>query len=127
MEKLSLNKAVVILIHAFVGWAFCAAIMGIGMAVTSLQTTLILHAIGGPIGFIIISLFYFNKFDYTSPLLTAIWFVAFVIFMDLFIVALLIEKSFAMFRSILGTWLPFTLIFLATYFTGRLTRLTMKG
>ncbi len=124
MEKLSLNKAVVILIHAFVGWAFCAAIMGIGMAVTSLQTTLILHAIGGPIGFIIISLFYFNKFDYTSPLLTAIWFVAFVIFMDLFIVALLIEKSFAMFRSILGTWLPFTLIFLATYYTGRLT---MKG
>ena len=124
MEKLSLNKAVVILIHAFVGWAFCAAIMGIGMAVTSLQTTLILHAIGGPIGFIIISLFYFNKFDYTSPLLTAIWFVAFVIFMDLFIVALLIEKSFAMFKSILGTWLPFTLIFLATYFTGRLT---MKG
>jgi hypothetical protein len=122
MEKLSLNKAVVILIHAFVGWAFCAAIMGIGMAVTSLQTTLILHAIGGPIGFIIISLFYFNKFDYTSPLLTAIWFVAFVIFMDLFIVALLIEKSFAMFRSILGTWLPFTLIFLATYFTGRLTK-----
>ena len=122
MEKLSLNKAVVILIHAFVGWAFCAAIMGIGMAVTSLQTTLILHAIGGPIGFIIISLFYFNKFDYTSPLLTAIWFVAFVIFMDLFIVALLIEKSFAMFKSILGTWLPFTLIFLATYFTGRLTK-----
>ena len=122
MEKLSLNKAVVILIHAFVGWAFCAAIMGIGMAVTSLQTTLILHAIGGPIGFIIISLFYFNKFDYTSPLLTAIWFVAFVIFMDLFIVALLIEKSFAMFRSILGTWLPFTLIFLATYYTGRLTK-----
>jgi hypothetical protein len=44
--------------------------------------------------------------------------------MDLFIVALLIEKSFAMFKSILGTWLPFTLIFLATYFTGRLT---MKG
>ena len=64
MEKRPLNKAVVILIHAFVGWAFCAAIMGIGMAVTSLQTTLILHAIGGPIGFIVISLFYFKKFGY---------------------------------------------------------------
>jgi hypothetical protein len=33
------------------------------------------------------SLFYFNKFDYTSPLQTAIWFVAFVIFMDLFIIS----------------------------------------
>jgi hypothetical protein len=120
MEKRPLNKAVVILIHAFVGWAFCAAIMGIGMAVTSLQTTLILHAIGGPIGFIVISLFYFKKFGYTSPLQTAIWFIAFVVFMDIFIVALLIEKSFAMFRSVLGTWLPFSLIFLVTYFTGRL-------
>ena len=120
MEKRPLNKAVVILIHAFVGWAFCAAIMGSGMAVTSLQTTLILHAIGGPIGFIVISLFYFKKFGYTSPLQTAIWFIAFVVFMDIFIVALLIEKSFAMFRSVLGTWLPFSLIFLVTYFTGRL-------
>ena len=120
MEKRPLNKAVVILIHAFVGWAFCAAIMGIGMAVTSLQTTLILHAIGGPIGFIVISLFYFKKFGYTSPLQTSIWFIAFVVFMDIFIVALLIEKSFAMFRSVLGTWLPFSLIFLVTYFTGRL-------
>ncbi len=101
------------------GWAFCAAIMGIGISLTSLQTTLILHAIGGPIGFIIISICYFKKFDYTSPLQTAVWFIAFVLFMDLFGVALLIEKNFAMFRSILGTWLPFSLIFLATYFTGR--------
>ena len=93
--------------------------MGIGMAVTSLQTTLILHAIGGPIGFIIISIFYFKKFDYTSPLQTAILFVAFVVFVDLFGVALLIEKNFAMFKSVIGTWLPFSLIFLATYFTGR--------
>ena len=90
------------------------------MAVTSLQTTLILHAIGGPIGFMIISLFYFKKFDFSSPLQTAILFIAFVVFMDLFVVALLIEKSFAMFGSILGTWLPFSLIFLATYFTGRI-------
>ena len=120
MEKFSLKQWAIFLAHAFVGWAFCTAIMGIGIAVTSLQTALILHAIGGPVGFIVISLFYFKKFGYTSPLQTAIWFIGFVIFMDIFIVALFIEKSFAMFTSILGTWLPFTLIFLGTYFTGRL-------
>ena len=98
--------------------------MGIGMATMSMRTTLILHAIGGPLGFVVISLFYFKKFGYTSPLQTAIWFIGFVVFMDVFIVALLIEKSFEMFRNIWGTWLPFTLIFLAIYFTGRLT---MKG
>ena len=124
MEKFSLKQWAIFLAHAFVGWAFCTAIMGIGIAVTSLQTALILHAIGGPVGFIVISLFYFKKIGYTSPLQTAIWFIGFVIFMDIFIVALFIEKSFAMFTSISGTWLPFTLIFLGTYFTGSLV---MKG
>ena len=92
------------------------------MAVTTLPTTLILHAILGPIGFMIISIIYFKKFNYTGPLCTAVIFIAFVILMDVFIVALLIEKSLAMFESILGTWLPFTLIFLVIFFTGRLTQ-----
>ena len=124
VQKVSLKQGAIFLVHAFAGWAFCAGIMGIGMAVASLKTALILHAIGGPVGFIVISLFYFKKFGYTSPLQTAIGFIGFVIFMDIFIVGLLIEKSLAMFTSIWGTWLPFTLIFLGTYFTGRLI---MKG
>jgi hypothetical protein len=45
-----------------------------------------------------------------------------VIFMDLFLVALFIEKSFAMFTSLLGTWIPFGLIFTATYITGSLSK-----
>lgn len=115
---MSLKKIFIILVHAFIGWAICAAIMGIGMQYFSLKTTLIIHAIGGPFGFAILSWFYFRKFDYTTPLQTAIIFVAFVIFMDFFIVALLIEKSLDMFKSVSGTWIPFALIFLATYFTG---------
>jgi len=112
------KKIFTILIHAFIGWAICAAIMGIGMQLFSMKTTLIIHAIGGPLGFLILSLIYFKKFNYTSPLQTAIIFIAFIIFMDFFIVAFLIEKSFDMFTSPLGTWIPFALIFLATYFTG---------
>lgn len=61
---------------------------------------------------------YFKKFNYTNPLQTAIIFVSFVIFMDIFVIALLIEKSFVMFKSILGTWIPFILIILSTYLTG---------
>ncbi len=37
---------------------------------------------------------------------------------DFFGVALLIYRSLAMFTSLLGTWLPFALIFAATYLTG---------
>ncbi len=94
--------------------------MFIGMSVTDLQTTLIVHAIGAPIIFTLISLFYFTKFNFTSPLQTAITFFAKVILMDFFIVALIINRSFDMFLSPLGTWIPFGLIFLSTYLTGLL-------
>lgn len=113
-----MSKAVVILVFAFVGWAICGAIMGIGRAVTSLENTLVIHAIGAPIVFAILSFIYFGKFNYTTPLQTAIAFLAFVVFMDVFLIALFVEKSFAMFASILGTWIPFALIFLSTYLTG---------
>jgi hypothetical protein len=45
-------------------------------------------------------------------------FLAIVIFLDMFVIALLVEKSFDMFRSVLGTWLPFVLIFLTIWLTG---------
>jgi len=113
-----MQKTLVILAHAFVGWALCAATMGVGMAVTSLENALIAHAIAAPVFFAIVSLVYFRKFNFTSPLRTAAIFLAFVIAMDFFVVALLINKSFEMFASLLGTWIPFALIFLSTYLTG---------
>jgi hypothetical protein len=115
---MKLKKPLIILLHAFIGWALCAAVMGIGMAVTSIQTTLILHAILAPVFFALVSLVYFLKFKYTAPLLTAVIFTLFVIAVDFFIVALLINRSLDMFTSVLGTWIPFGLIFLSTWITG---------
>jgi hypothetical protein len=112
------KELIIIFIHAFIGWALCAAIMGIGMAVTSLDNTLIAHVIGAPVFFAVVSLIYFKKFNYTTPLRTAIIFLLFVIFVDFFLVALLINKSLEMFTSLLGTWIPFSLIFASTYLTG---------
>ena len=113
------RKVFIVLVHAFIGWALCFATIGIGMAVTSLQNALIAHAIGAPIFFVIVSLVYFRKFNFTTPLQTATIFIAFVIGMDFFIVAMLINKSFEMFTSLLGTWIPFALIFSSTYLTGK--------
>lgn len=117
---MTLNRILIILAHAFVGWALCAATMGIGMAVTTLNNALIIHAIAAPIFFGAISLIYFRKFNYTTPLLTALCFLGLVAVMDFFVVAMLINRSFEMFTSPLGTWLPFALIFASTYLTGRL-------
>lgn len=111
-------KSFTLLTFAFVGWALCGAIMGIGRAVTSLENTLVIHAMGAPIMFGALSRVYFRKFNYTSPLQTAVAFLGSVVFIDVFVIALLVEKSLAMFTSILGTWIPFSLIFSATYLTG---------
>jgi len=112
------KKPIVIFVHALVGWALCAATMGIGMAATTLQNALIIHAIGAPVFFTAVSFTYFRKFNYTTPLQTAAIFVAFVMVVDLLVVALLINRSLAMFASVLGTWLPFSLIFVSSHITG---------
>jgi len=112
------RKATVVFELAFVGWALCAAIMGIGMSITSLSNTLVIHAIGAPIIFALLSFLYFRKFNYTTPLATGAIFTAFVMAMDFFIVALVIQRSLGMFASILGTWFPFALIFVSTFLTG---------
>jgi hypothetical protein len=88
--------------------------MFIGMSFMSIDKTLIVHAIGAPVIFSLITLLYFRKFRFTSPLLTAALFILIVILMDFFLVALVINKSMEMFQSLLGTWIPFALIFLST-------------
>ena len=115
---MTFKKTIIVLAHAFVGWMLCAATMGIGMSLTTLNNALIIHAIAAPVFFAGISLIYFRKFNYTTPLQTAFIFIAFVVAMDFFVVAMLINRSFEMFTSLLGTWIPFTLIFISTYLTG---------
>ena len=115
---MTLIATAIITIHGIVGWALCGAVMGLGMAFTSLSTALIVHLVAAPVFFSGVSWVYFRWFGFTSPFVTATAFVAIVIFLDIFVVALLIERSFAMFRSVMGTWLVFLLIFLATYLTG---------
>lgn len=117
--KSSINQFLTILIFSFIGWIGCASIMGIGMSVTSIKTTLIIHLIGAPILFSILSIVYFTKYGYTSALQTAVFFTSFIVLIDFFIVALLIKKSLDMFKSVIGTWIPFTLIFLVVFFVGK--------
>jgi len=114
-----LYKAAVIAMHALVGWAYCGVLIGVGRQILPMHATLVLHAVGAPVGFALISLLYYRKFAFTSPLQTALAFLGIVVALDLFLVAPVFEKNYAMFTSALGTWIPFALIFAATYFTGR--------
>jgi len=114
------RKTVIILLHALVGWGVCSAIIFIGRSVTTMQTTLIIHAIAVPIVFGLIAWFYFTRFTYTTPLQTAAIFLGFIIFMDGGIIAPFVEKSFEMFSSFLGMWLPLILIFTVPFLVGSL-------
>lgn len=101
-----------------VGWALCGAVVGIGTQFFSMNTTLIIHAAAVPAIFGSRSWLLFKKLGATNPLQTAIVFLAVVITLDFFIVSLLIEGNFDMFQSVIGTWIPFALIFVTTYLGG---------
>lgn len=120
------KKWLILFVHAFIGWAFCTAAMVIPMTLISVETALIIHAIAAPIIFTSVSLVYFNKFNYTTPLQTALFFVSFIIIVDFFVVALMINRSLEMFASPLGTWIPFALIFTSTYVTGYMVTRSSK-
>jgi hypothetical protein len=114
----SKKRAAVFLATGIVGWGLCGAIMGIGMQIASLETTLLVHAAGAPAIFFAVSLPYFSYAARASALKTAIAYVLLVISMDFLVVALLINKSLDMFRNPLGTWIPFALIFAAVLAAG---------
>lgn len=118
MRELGARKITVIALFGLVGWALCGAIVFIGMEIASMDTTLTVHAIGAPVIFTTLSWIYFTRFGYTKPLTTAAVFLGIVIFMDVFLVALIINRSMEMFESLIGTWIPWALIFISTFLTG---------
>jgi hypothetical protein len=123
---MDISEFTTILMHAFTGWALCAATLGVGTAVTSQDKALIVYALAAPVIFVGVSLVYFRKFNYTSPVQTAAIFSAYVIIMDLFVEALLIDHSLRMFSNLLGTWIPIALIFVSTWLVGKLVTRSKK-
>jgi hypothetical protein len=112
-------KILKMLPYAFVGWMLCGAMVGIGRELTTIENALIIHLIGAPIVFAVLTKIYYKKNNNISSLQLAIYMLSFVILMDVFVVSLLIEKNFDMFKSLIGTWIPFVLMFLAIFLVGK--------
>lgn len=107
-----------LLAFAVAGWALCALVMAGLFALAPPWLALTLHAIAAPAIFVALSLAYFRVPGARLPLSTALTFTATVIILDALVVGGLLMRSFDMFASLAGTWLPFVLIFLATWATG---------
>ncbi|MDH3264350.1 MAG: hypothetical protein OEM24_10155 [Paracoccaceae bacterium] len=113
-----MRKWPVLLGLAVAVWAFCRAIMFVGRAVTTLETTLLIHLIGAPLGAAVAAWAFQRLSGELSPLLVAASFVAVALLLDVFVVSMFIEKSFEMFGSVIGVWLPQALIFLGAWGAG---------
>lgn len=109
-----------LVLHAVVGWALCAAIMGALLVLMTTTAALVVHAILAPLVFARIAIHYFRGHGARDPLPTAAAFAGIVAGLDGVIVAGFVTRSLAMFRSIAGTWLPLVLIFLVTWAVGEL-------
>jgi hypothetical protein len=112
------HQRFVLIACASAGWALCTAVMGIGMSLTSLDNTLIVHAVAAPVIFGTLAGMYFHMFPTASVVRTALAWLAMVMLLDLVVVAGLMLRSLAMFQSALGTWIPFALIFLSVLVVG---------
>lgn len=94
--------------------------MGGSMAAGPVRTALVVHALGAPVIFAAITAHLFLRHGGRPPLVVATFFTALVTTLDTLIVAWLIQGNFDMFASVLGTWLPFALIFGSVFLTGSL-------
>ncbi len=106
-------------VAAFAVWAACSAVMGIGMATTTKDNALLIHLAAAPVISATASAIYFTRAGTSRVAFTAAFFTAFPMAVDFLFIALLIMRSLEMFASPIGTWIPFTLIFLTSYATGR--------
>jgi protein-S-isoprenylcysteine O-methyltransferase Ste14 len=114
------RRHVTLLGHAVVGWVVCGATIGLGRQLMSMSATLIVHAVVAPVAFGLLTWRYVRRVPEASPLATSMTVLAVVVGLDGLVVAPLIERSYAMFGSVLGTWVPFASIALSSYVVARL-------
>lgn len=115
---MELRESLILVIHAIIIYLVCFAVMGASMATLDVDTALLVHAAAAPFVSAAFSYIYYRKFNYSSPLITAIVIVITVILLDFFLTATIILQDYAMFYSPIGTWIPFALIFSAALIVG---------
>jgi hypothetical protein len=101
-------------------WAACGGVIAIGRRVWSMQTTLVVHLFAAAaFAFAAASAHKLLAPDFDA-IVRAAAMTGLIVALDALVVAPLFERSYAMFHSALGTWIPFAAIFLAGWAAGAL-------
>ena len=103
---------------ALVLWGACGGVIAVGRRLWSLDTTLRIHLIAAPTIAFLVAAAHKGLAPGFDPLLRAAAITVIVMLLDALVVAPFFERSYAMFRSLVGTWLPFVAIFAASWAAG---------
>ncbi len=103
---------------ALVLWGACGGVIAAGRRLWSLDTTLRVHLVVAPVLAFLVAVAHKELAPGFDPLLRAAAITFIVMLLDALVVAPLFERSYAMFRSFVGTWLPFVAIFAACWAAG---------
>lgn len=101
-------------------WAACGLVMALGRAAFGLEVALWVHLAAAPAIALAAAVLCWNHARHPGPLATAAILAGVPAALDALVVAPILERSFAMFASPLGTWIPLSLIFVASLATARL-------
>lgn len=104
--------------HGAAGWLGCALATGALSRLATPGLAIALHALALPLIFFAVARHYFRLRGARDPAVAALSFVAIVALLDAVVVAGLLLRSFAMFASVTGTWLPLLLVFATTWAVG---------
>jgi proline iminopeptidase len=100
---------------ALLGWGLCGATIGVARGLMPMETALVVHAVAAPIIAGTLAYLYARCCAVTTPVMTGLVFVGVPVVMDAVLIAPFVERSWDMFRSPIGTWIPFALMFLAAW------------
>ena len=103
------------------GWSFgrrVASVIAIGRRRLPMQTTLMIHLFLSAVFAFAAAAVHARFWPEIGALERAATMTGVIVALDALVVAPLFERSYAMFRSALGTWIPFAAIFLASWAAG---------
>jgi hypothetical protein len=99
-------------------WGGCGGVMAVARRLWTLDTALRVHLVAAPVMAFSLSALHGWLAPGFSSLLRAALMTGLAVTLDALVVAPMFEGSYAMFRSVIGTWLPFAAIFVASLAAG---------
>ncbi len=105
---------------AVVGWMACGLIFVLARAAFDVNVAVVIHLLAAPVIGAAVTLLLWNHPRHPGVAGTAATLAGTAALLDAIVVAPFLERSFAMFASLAGTWIPLTLIFAASAATAAL-------